>query len=111
MSEQQNELLAAMNALLAKASAAPTAPAAGWAQPQPTAAVQGVGIPVKVPTPIGEVRVYLWLDGAVAANPQAMQTAIQSLVQACLPVEAWQPRDSGWGGNAGWGGNNNRWRR
>lgn len=108
MSEQQQpDMQAALLALLAQAQQ-PAGTGAGWQQPQmqlsAMPAVNGVAVPLKLQTPIGDVRVYLQLGPEAAANPQALQSAIQALANAGLPVDAWQPRDSGGGGN-GWGGN------
>ena len=112
---EQNELLNAMNALLAKASATPTTPAAtGWNQPAPTPAalVQGVGVPVKVNRGRGTLRLYFWLPAEAAANPQALNAALDQLEAAGIPLDTWEPKESSWGGNAGWSNNNNRgWRR
>ena len=110
MSEQA-ELLTALQGLLKQA--APTAPAAaGWSQPQPAPAlVQGVGVPVKIGRGRGTIRLYLWLPADCAASPQALNTALDELERAGLPLDTYEPRESGWG-NAGWGNNNNRnWRR
>ena len=102
----QTELLNAMNALLAKAGA-PTAPASstGWAQPQPTAAlVQGVGVPVKVNRGRGTIRLYLWLPAECASSPTALNSALDELERLGIPLDVYEPRESGWGGNAsrGW---------
>lgn len=106
MSEQQTDVLAAVQALLGQVQQQPAG--AGWQQPQmqlsAMPAVNGVAIPLKIKTPIGDVRVYLQLGPEAAANPQALQSAIQALANAGLPIDAWQPRDNGGGGN-GWGNN------
>ncbi len=109
---EQNELLNAMNALLAKASATPTAPAAGgWNQPAPAPAalVQGVGVPVKVNRGRGTIRLQLWLPAECAASPAALNAALDDLERAGIPLDVYEPKDSGWQG----GGNNfNRgWRK
>lgn len=109
------EQLEQLKALLAQAQQQPApAAAGGWTQPQPAATglpVTGVAIPIKVSTPIGDVRVYLQLPAECAASPQALQGAVQMLVNAGLPVDAWQPRQAtggGWGGGNGGGGYGNR---
>lgn len=119
MSEQNTQTLASIQALLAQAqqqqpAIAGTAAPGGWQQPTLSAmpAVHGVAIPLKLQTPIGDVRVYLQLGPEAAANPHALLSAIQALANAGLPVDAWQPRNqdggSGWGnggsGGGGWGG-------
>lgn len=111
---QNPDMQAALLALLSQAQQQPAG--AGWQQPQmqlsAMPAVNGVAVPLKLQTPIGDVRVYLQLGPEAAANPQALQSAIQALANAGLPVDAWQPRDSGggngWGGNGGGGYSGNR---
>jgi len=97
--------LAQLQALLAQAQQ-PSVPAAtSWAPPPPAAtglSVTGVAIPIKIQTPIGDVRVYLQLPAECGQSPQALLGAVQALSNAGLPVDAWQPRDSG-GGNGVWG--------
>ncbi len=92
-----------LRALLAQAQQPQSSPTAtGWAQPQPSALpITGISIPVKVETPIGSVRVDLHLPAECGQSPQALLGAIQFLVNAGYPVDAWQPRDSNGGG--GWG--------
>ncbi|MER2514401.1 MAG: hypothetical protein ABTQ25_18635 [Nitrosomonas ureae] len=112
---QSPDMQAALLALLAQAQQQPAGAGAGWQQPQmqlsAMPAVNGVAVPLKLQTPIGDVRVYLQLGPEAAANPQALQSAIQALANAGLPVDAWQPRNqdggNGWGGNGngGYGGN------
>lgn len=110
---EQNELLAAMNALLAKTSATPTPAATGWSQPQPAPAlVQGVGVPVKVNRGRGTLRLYLWLPAECASSPAALNAALDQLESSGIPLDVYEPRESGWqGGNAGWQANNRNWRR
>lgn len=119
MSEQQQtpDMQAALLALLSQAQQQPAVhSAAGWTQPQlqlsAMPAVNGVAVPLKLQTPIGDVRVYLQLGPDASANPQSLLAAIQGLANAGYPVDAWQPRNqdggNGWGnsgGNSGgWGG-------
>lgn len=111
-----SDQLAQLQALLAQAQPQPVnpaQPATGWAQPAPAPAstglpITGISIPVKIDTPLGSVRVDLHLPAEFAASPQALQAAVQLLSNAGLPVDAWQPRNSGgnWGnsGGSGWGG-------
>jgi hypothetical protein len=104
---EQNELLASLQTLLAKAGN-PTAPAAaGWNQPAPAPAalVQGVGVPVKIARGRGTIRLYLWLPPECAASPQAMNAALDDLERAGIPLDVYEPRESGWQGgnfNRGW---------
>lgn len=107
MSEQSPEMLAALQALLAQAQQQPAA-SSGWQQPQPPQLpITGISIPVKIETPIGSVRVDLHLPAECGQSPQALQATIQALSQAGYPVDAWQRKESGWGGgsgNSGYGG-------
>lgn len=104
MNEQnQQDLLAAMNALLAKASA-PSAPASsGWNQPAQTspAMVQGVGVPVKISRGRGTLRITLWLPPECAASPAAINAALDQLEAAGIPLDVWEPKESGWGTQRG----------
>lgn len=105
-----NELLAAMNALLAKATA-PAAAAAGWSQPTQPAApalVQGVGVPVKIARGRGTIRLYLWLPAECASSPSALNAALDDLERAGIPLDVYEPRESG-----GWSNNNRSggWRK
>lgn len=105
MSEQNPEMLAALQALLAQAQQQPAA-AGGWQPPQPAQLpITGISIPVKVETPIGSVRVDLHFPAECGQSPQALQATIQALVQAGFPVDAWQSRGGqggfGFGGNSG----------
>ena len=105
------QLLALQQQMAALKPAAPVAPAASpWAAPAAPVApamVTGVAVPAKVPTPHGTLRVYLSLPAEAASSPQALQAAIDALVAAGIPLDTWQPRESGggsWGGNSGGGG-------
>lgn len=107
---EQSELLTALQGLLAKSTAAPAA-AGGWQQPQQAPAlVQGVGVPCKIGRGRGTIRLYLWLPAEAAANPQALNAALDDLERAGIPLDVYE-RESGWGGNAGWNNNNRNWRR
>lgn len=105
MSEQSPEMLAALQALLAQAQQQPAAAAGGWQQPQPAQLpITGISIPVKIDTPLGSVRVDLHLPAECGQSPQALLGAIQALSQAGYPVDAWQRKESGWGGGGNSGG-------
>lgn len=109
---ESNELLASLQALLAKAGGNPTAPAAaGWNQPAPAAPaalIQGVGVPVKIGRGRGTIRLYLWLPAECAASPQALNAALDELERAGIPLDVYESRESGWQG----GNNFNRsWRK
>ncbi len=111
MNEQTpQDLLNAMNALLAKASATP-ATATGWTPPQAAApaAIQGVGVPVKIGRGRGTIKIMLWLPAECASSPNALNAALDQLESAGIPLDVWEPKDSG-----GWGGNsygNRGWRK
>ena len=66
--------------------------------------ITGISIPVKIDTPLGSVRVDLHLPAECGQSPQALLGAIQALSQAGYPVDAWQRKDSGWGGGSSGGG-------
>lgn len=104
---EQPEMLAALQSLLAQAQQ-PAPAAGGWAQPT-ALPITGISIPVKIDTPIGSVRVDLHLPAECGANPQALLGAIQALASAGYPIDAWKPKEQGWGGGnsggGGWGGN------
>lgn len=103
---EQNELLAALQGLLKQATGPASPPAAGWQQqPQPAALIHGVGVPVKIGRGRGTIRLTLWLPAECAASPAALNAALDDLERAGLPLDTYEPRESGWGGN------NNRWRR
>ncbi len=102
MNEQTpQDLLNAMNALLAKASATTTT-ATGWTQPQAAApaAIQGVGVPVKISRGRGTIKIMLWLPAECASSPSALNNTLDQLESAGLPLDVWEPKDSGWGGNS-----------
>lgn len=99
MNEQTNtELLNAMNALLAKASAEKAPAATGWNQPQPAgpAMVQGVGVPAKISRGRGTLKITLWLPAECASSPAALNAALDQLEGAGIPLDVWEPKDSGW---------------
>lgn len=100
---QNSDMQAALLALLSQAQQQPAA-AGGWQPQQPAQLpITGISIPVKVETPIGSVRVDLHLPAECGANPQAILSAIQALANAGYPVDAWQRKESGWGGGSGSG--------
>lgn len=112
-----NAQLAALQAQLATLQQPPQPAAApavagfgGWQPPAPVAGpvqVTGVLVPVNVQTPAGKVKCHFMLPPEAAASPDALMGAIQSMMNAGLPVDAWQPKDSGsggWGGSSSGGG-------
>jgi len=117
MNEQTpQDLLNAMNALLQKASTTtPQASAPGWAQPQtqtPAALVQGVGVPVKIGRGRGTIRITLWLPAECASSPAALNGALDQLESAGIPLDVWEPKESGgggWGSSSGFGNRGRRW--
>lgn len=115
MNEQTpQDLLNAMNALLQKAT--PQTSATGWAQPQqqtPAALVQGVGVPVKISRGRGNLKILLWLPAECASSPSALNAALDQLESAGIPLDIWEPKDSGgsWGGSSNGYGHRGGWRR
>lgn len=106
MTEQtQQDLLNAVTALLAKTGTASTPAAAGWNQPMATgpAIVQGVGVPAKISRGRGTLKIILWLSAECASSPAALNTALDQLEAAGIPLDVWEPKDSGWGNTSrGW---------
>ena len=107
--------LAALQQQQPQQPAAPVAGFGGWQQPAPPIAgpvqVTGVLIPVNVQTPAGKVKCHFMLPPEAAASPDALMNAIQSMMNAGLPVDAWQPKDSGSGGWGGSSGGSSSWNR
>ena len=107
---QLNELLLTVQK---QAQAQPAA--SGWSQPAPQSTalnIQGVGVPVSIQTPAGKVRCTFWLGAEHAATPTALMSALETMVNLGLPVDAWQAKEQGgnsWGGNKG--GNNNGYQK
>ncbi len=93
--------IAQLNELLAKVQqqAAPAQPATnGWSQPAPSTTalnIQGVGVPVSIQTPAGKVRCTFWLGAEHAATPTALMSALETMVNLGLPVDAWQQKEQG----------------
>ena len=111
--QQLNDLLAKVQQQSAPIGATVTTSA--WTQPAPAAALsfQGVGIPVSVQTPAGKVRCTFWLDATHTQTPAALMQAIETMVNAGLPVDAWQQQNqqggNSWGGNQGGNSFRKRW--
>lgn len=101
--------VAALNALLqtVQQQAAPAQPTtSAWQQPQPTTSalnIQGVGVPVSVQTPEGKVRCTFFLGAEHAATPEALMSALETMANAGIPIDAWQDKKSG----GSWGNSNN----
>lgn len=97
--------IAELNALLAKVQQQ-AAPTSAWQQPQPTVSalnIQGVGVPVSVQTPEGKVRCTFFLGAEHAATPEALMSALETMANAGIPIDAWQDKKSG----GSWGNSNN----
>lgn len=83
--------------------------------------LQGVNVPIKIQTPMGECRCYVTLPGEVLQNQQMLGNAIMALQNMGYQVDTWQPRNqyNNGGGNwnnqngGGWnrGGNGGGWNR
>lgn len=101
--------IAQLNELLAKVQQQAGTPAtqqSAWSQPAPQSTalnIQGVGVPVSIQTPAGKVRCTFWLGAEHAATPTALMSALETMVNLGLPVDAWQQKEQG--GNS-WNGNN-----
>ncbi len=109
--------IAELNALLAKVqqqAGTPAAPTSAWSQPAPQSTalnIQGVGVPVSIQTPAGKVRCTFWLGSEHAQTPTALMSAIETMVNLGLPVDAWQQKESGnnWGNSNNNSGYKKRW--
>lgn len=77
-------------------------PGSGWFNASPLPAINAINVPVKIPTPAGDVRLYLELPGELANNEQALMQALEAIA-ARFQLDAWQPRNQGWN-NGGGGG-------
>lgn len=100
--------IAQLNELLAKVQqqGAPTQTASAWQQPQPSTTalnIQGVGVPISVQTPAGKVRCTFFLGAEHAQTPTALMSALETMVNLGLPIDAWQEKSSG----SNWGNSNN----
>lgn len=110
MTTKSDELVGKLEELLgqfANQAGAATGPA-GWAN-RPASepgSILGVAIPVKIQTRAGAVRAYVTLPPEAASSEATLQDAIDGLVAAGFPVDAWN-RDGG-GGRGGWSGNYNQ---
>jgi hypothetical protein len=85
-----------------------------WSQPQPSTSalnIQGVGVPVSIQTPAGKVRCTFFLGAEHAQTPAALMSAIETMVNLGLPVDAWQQKESGnnWGNSNNNSGYKKRW--
>lgn len=79
----------------------PVSGLAGWAQPVAPAmqlSIIGVSVPVEVQTQAGKVRCYLALPPECATNMQVLTAAVTTLLNAGIPVAAWENRQQ-YGGN------------
>lgn len=89
--------------------------ASAWQQPAPQSTalnIQGVGVPVSVQTPAGKVRCTFWLGAEHAQTPAALMQALEQMINAGIPIDAWQQKESGnnWGNsNNNGGGYKKRW--
>jgi hypothetical protein len=89
MTEQNNELLTQLTALLGQVQAS-----SGWNSAN-ALDVLGVAIPIKVTTPRGDCRCYLSLPAAVAQTPESLLNALQELDRRGYPLDIWQGA-TGW---------------
>lgn len=85
----------------------------GWAQPPVAPAdlsIIGVSVPVSVQTNTGNVRVYIALPAECGSNMSVLQRAVENLIAAGVPVDAWQPRSS-YGGSNRYNRGGSNWNR
>lgn len=107
--------LQALAGLLAQVQAQQPTP--GWQQTATAAPAEclGVSVPIKVDTPAGQIRCYLNFPATAASSPAALLALLQQLHATGLPLDTWQPKESGggWSGNSSRGGYSGRndWRR
>jgi hypothetical protein len=107
MSAPANDVQAQLTALLTQMQGQ----APNWT-PAVAPQTTGVAVPVRLSTPIGEVRCYLHLPPTAAATPAALLAAMQALSAAGWEINAWQPRDQqqqGWSNGGGWQSRRRRW--
>ena len=82
-------------------------------QPQaPAAMVQGVGVPAKIGRGRGNLKIILWLPAECASSPVALNAALDQLEAAGIPLDIWEPKDSGgssWGSGSSYGNRGRRW--
>ena len=104
---EQNELLQQVTALLGQSSQNPAL--AGWSQQQqPSAAlINGVAVPVKIQRGRGNLKILLFLPAECANSPAALNAALDQLENAGIPLDVWEPKESGWGNSS----TNRGWRR
>lgn len=82
---------------------------AGWgAQPTaPPTAPTGISVPIKLESGGQSVRLYLHFAGDFS-NPASINQLLATLAQAGVPLDTYQQRGGGWGGNNGGGYGGNR---
>jgi hypothetical protein len=106
---EQTDLLQQVTSLLNQSSQNPAL--AGWAQQQPpqsASLINGVAVPVKIQRGRGNIKILLMLPAECASSPAALHAALDQLENAGIPLDVWEPKESGWGsGGASRGG----WRR
>lgn len=76
------------------------------------AQLDSIGIPIKVETPIGKVRLQIPASALMASNPQQIMMQLNAMLAqiagAGHEIDAWQPQQkSGWNNNGG--GNRGGW--
>lgn len=78
---------------------------AGWGQQPgaPPTAPTGISVPIKLESGGQSIRLYLHFAGDFS-NPTAINQLLAALGQAGFPLDSFQQRGGGWGGNNGGGG-------
>ena len=104
---EQTDLLQQVTSLLNQSSQNPAL--AGWAQQQPqqpASLISGVAVPVKLQRGRGNLKILLMLPAECASSPSAIHAALDQLESAGIPLDVWEPKESGWGNSK-----SNGWRR
>lgn len=95
-----------------KAQLAALSPASAWgnAAPAGDSELDNVGVPIKIETPIGKVRLQVPASVLLSSNPQQTMMQINAMLQqiagAGYEIDAWQQKQNNWGHN---GGNRGGW--
>ena len=112
----QNSLLQNLQQQLAAAQSANN-PASAWGGAGSDDELMNTGIPIKVETPIGKVRLQVPAKLLLNSTPQQLMMQINTLLataaSAGYEIDAWQPQQkNGWNNNGGsrggWSGGGNR---
>lgn len=124
MSDQQNsaenqsaEMQLALAEMLAKVQGQMQGAggAGGWgAAGAPGIKMDEIRIPLKLRTPIGDVRCSVTLPGDLVKNPDELMALLERMAAQGWPLDAWTTSNSGWSNRSGSGtkggwNNGRRW--